>query len=230
MRQVLRRIGQTGVLLIVAALGVTVTRVDAQVAVSGRVKIQEKPGQGTTDLKYAVVSLLPRAPGARGRDTSVAVAMDGRVFAPHVVVVTPGSTVRYPHGDPFGHNVFSTIPGGSFDLGIYPSGDGKSTQFRKPGVFSIFCNIHPMMASFVVVVDTPWRGQPGPDGRWTIQGVPPGRYTLQVWHERGGTAAREVEVAAGMSPLDVELDARTFKAMAHKNKFGQDYASAGVRY
>lgn len=216
--------------MILTALGLVTTRADAQLAVSGRVKIQEKPGQSTTDLKHAVISLTPRTPTARVRDTTVAVAMDGRVFAPHVVVVTPGSTVRYPHGDPFGHNVFSTIAGGSFDLGIYPSGDGKSTQFRKPGVFSIFCNIHPMMASFVVVVDTPWRGQPGPDGRWTIQGVPPGRYTLRVWHERGGITTRDLDVAAGMPTVEVELDARTFKALAHKNKFGQDYASAGVRY
>ncbi len=216
--------------MILAALGIMANRGEAQMAVSGRVKILEKPGQSTRDLKHAVISLTPRTPTARVRDTSVSVAMDGRVFAPHVVVVTPGSTVRYPHGDPFGHNVFSTIAGGSFDLGIYPSGDGKSTQFRKPGVFSIFCNIHPMMASFVVVVDTPWRGQSAPDGRWVIQGVPPGRYTLQVWHERGGIATREVEVATGMNPVDVELDARTFKSVAHKNKFGQDYASAGVRY
>ncbi|MDQ8168262.1 MAG: hypothetical protein P3B76_12230 [Gemmatimonadota bacterium] len=205
--------------------------VRAQVTVAGRVKIQEKSNGSTNDLRNSVVALVPLGGGGgRARDTTVSVAMDGRVFAPHVVVVTPGSSVRYPHGDPFGHNVFSTERGGSFDLGIYPSGSGRNTVFQKLGIFAVYCNIHPMMTSYVVVVDTPYRTQPAPDGRWSLAGVPPGRYALRVWHERTGEVTREVEVTAEMLPLDIELDARGYKAVAHKNKFGQDYTSAGVRY
>ena len=43
-----------------------------------------------------------------------------------------------------------------------------------------------------------------PSTMWT---VPPGRYTLKVWHERLGTAAREVIVTAGGS-VEAEVEMR----------------------
>ena len=36
--------------------------------------------------------------------------------------------------------------------------------------------------------------------------------------------------AGGASQADAALDARGFKVVIHKNKFGQDYKSTDVRY
>jgi plastocyanin len=202
----------------------------AQGALSGRVTILEKPGESTTDLKNAVVYLVAKSGSPRMSEGKSKIEMDGRAFTPHVIVVTPGSTVQFPNADPFSHNIFSTAAGAAFDLGVYGSGPGKSTTFKKVGAFPVYCNIHPKMTAYVLVVNTPWHTQPGQDGRWTLGGVPSGKYEMHVWHERAAEYIREIEVTATTAALDAQLDARGFKLADHKNKFGQDYTAAGVRY
>lgn len=156
------------------------------------------------------------------------ILMRQKTFLPHVRVIPAGGTVAWPNRDPFSHNVFSNTPGGTFDLGLYPRGESRGAAFRRPGIYPVFCNIHPRMSAYVVAVPAPYYAQPGAGGRFTIAGVPPGRYRLRAWHERAGTTpARVVTVAGGggsASGLDVTLDAREFRPQPHANKFGQPYA------
>ena len=154
--------------------------------------------------------------------------MNGRTFVPRVRVVTPGSRVDFPNQDPFSHNIFSTSPGAAFDLGLYPSGRSKDAIFRRAGVFPVYCNIHPRMTAFVIVVATPWTAMAGADGRWSIPNVPAGSYTLTIWHERTPVTTQPLQVAAGgNSAVDVTLDARGFRFVEHKNKFGREYDRSG---
>jgi plastocyanin len=203
----------------------------AQGAVSGRVAMQEKPGETTKDFDATVVYLMPKGGTARFAETKAQMAMNGRQFAPRVRVVTTGSTVEYANQDPFSHNIFSTAPGAAFDLGTYGSGVAKSTQFKKAGAFPVYCNIHAQMTAFVVVVSTPHFTQAGADARWKIASVPAGKWELHVWHERAPEVTQDIEVpAAGLANVDVTLDARGFKQVAHKDKMGKDYTATGVRY
>ena len=41
-------------------------------------------------------------------------------------------------------------------MGLYRGGESKQRVFGKPGVYNVFCNIHPQMAAFVVVTATPY--------------------------------------------------------------------------
>ena len=199
--------------------------------VSGRVVLKEKPGETPSDLANAVVYLVPRNGVARIAEKKTEMAMDGRQFSPRVIVVTPGSTVQYPNKDPFSHNIFSTATGAAFDLGVYGSGPGKATQFKKAGAFPVYCNIHAKMTAYVVVVNTPWHTQPTADGRWSLLGVPAGKYELHVWHERGGELVKDIDVAAsGLTAADGTLDASGYKLADHKDKNGKDYTAVGVRY
>lgn len=199
----------------------------AQGAVSGRVTITERPGEKTSDIGNTVVYLVPSdGRTLRTAATREPIAMNGKEFRPHVRVVTPGSAVEYPNQDPFGHNVFSTAAGASFDLGTYPNGVSRAFTFRKTGAFPVYCNIHSKMASYVVVVPTPYHTLAGNDGRWTISGVGAGAYTLHVWHERAPEVVTPLTVpAAGVADVATALDARGFVATAHKNKFGKEYTS-----
>jgi plastocyanin len=205
----------------------------AQGAVSGRVTMLERPGETTTDLGSTVISLEP-APGTKVRLEKVTAQMpiQNRQFSPRVVAVMVGSKVEFPNQDPFNHNVFSSTPGALFDLGLYGRGGSKNATFRKPGAFPIYCNIHSRMTGFVVVLDTPWYTQPGADGGFTIAGVPAGTYIVHFWHERAPEQTKTIEVpAAGLQGVDAELDARGYRFVAHKNKFGREYTSvAGDRY
>lgn len=216
--------------LLIAAL-VVVRPAGAQGAVSGRVAMQEKPGETTKDFDATVVYLMPKGAPSRFAETKAQMAMNGRQFAPRVRVVTTGSTVEYANQDPFSHNIFSTAPGAAFDLGTYGSGVAKSTVFKKAGAYPVYCNIHAQMTAFVVVVSTSHYTQAGADARWKIAGVPAGKWELHVWHERAPEVTQDLDVpSTGLANVDVTLDARGFKQVAHKDKMGKDYTTTGIRY
>ncbi len=201
----------------------------AQGTVAGRISIQEKPGQKTSDFGNTVIYLEPKAGAAKVAESKIQMAINGRNFAPRVRVVPVGSTVAFPNQDPFTHNVFSTTAGALFDLQSYGSGVSKSNQFKKAGAFAIYCNVHAKMTGHVVVVSTPWFTQAGNDGRWEIAKVPAGKYTLTVWHERAKPVTSEIDVpVTGLAALEPQLDASGFKEAPHLNKFGKAYA--GVVY
>jgi plastocyanin len=220
---------RTAALLLALPAGISL----AQGTVSGRVTLQEKPGTKTTDLDNAVVWLESTTPSAtRPRSSKVAVEMRARQFAPHVRVVTVGSTVQFPNQDPFQHNLFSSTPGTLFDLGYYGRGESKDWVFNKTGAIPVYCNVHARMGAFVVVVPTLLFAQAAADGRWAIASVPAGRYMLHIWHERAAEQTQPVTVpATGAGVTDAQLDARGFVEGPHKDKLGKDYTGPGqIRY
>jgi len=202
-------------------------------SVSGQVAILERPGETTDDLGNVVVFLEPVGASARARvpgPTNTVIALDKRQFSPRVRVVTEGSKVEFENQDPFSHNVFSKVNGG-FDTGTYGRGKTKDHVFAAPGVYTLYCNVHPRMTAFVITLNTPLHTQAGKDGRFSLDSVPPGQYRLHVWHDRTTEVVRALTVPAqGVRNLREELDARGYKYVQHKNKLGQVYASAGDRY
>jgi len=69
--------------------------------------------------------------------------------------VQGGTKIEFPNNDRVFHNVFSFRDGKRFDLGLYPVGAVKTIPFDRPGLSRVFCNIHPGMAAYIMVVDTP---------------------------------------------------------------------------
>ena len=207
----------------------------AVASVSGQVTIQERKGEVTEDMQNVVVYLEPSgAPSSRAPKlavTKTSIALQSRQFSPRVRVITEGSKVEFANQDPFNHNVFSKMNGG-FDTGVYGRGKTKDQVFREAGVYPIYCNVHPRMTAFVITLSTPYFTQAGNDGRFTVENVPPGQYKLNVWHDRTALVTQDVTVgAAGLANLRVELDARGYKYVQHKNKLGKDYTTAaGDRY
>jgi plastocyanin len=127
-------------------------------------------------------------------------------FIPRVVAITRGSTVEFPNGDPFFHNVFSLSSAATFDLGRYPSGRSGSWRFTKPGLVKVYCHIHSHMSASILVLDHPYFTVPDLEGSFVLRNVPPGTYTVAGWHERAGERTQSVHVDAGQAAsLDLSL-------------------------
>ncbi len=193
------------------------------VRVSGRITILEKRNKPSPDLGAAVIYLEGTGPAATA--AAIDITINDKVYRPRVVVVPVGTTVRFPNTDPFDHNVFSVTEPNQFDLGLYGRGEAKAHTFTRPGLVRVYCNVHPKMVAYVVVMANRYYAQPGVDGSFTIANVLPGHYRMHVWHERiSAEIVKDVTVTAtGAADLRVALDARGYKWRAHKNKDGQEY-------
>lgn len=145
-------------------------------------------------------------------------------FDPTVEVVRVGDEVDFPNFDRVFHNVFSLSEVARFDLGLYRRGASRAVRFDKPGVVRIYCNIHPQMAAFLVVVRSDFAARAPVTGEVLLEGVPPGRHILSVWHPKAEERGLGIEVTSGQeSTIEVALDASGWRPQGHKNKYGKDY-------
>jgi plastocyanin len=198
--------------------------------VSGQVSIVERPGETTEDLGNTVVYLdVPVAMRAKPQPMNETMALQARQFAPHLRVVPQGSKIEFSNQDPWSHNVFSKATQGPFDTDVFGRGKKKSTTVKEPGVYPLYCNVHPRMTAFIIAVNTPYYAQAGSDGRFSIGNVPPGTYTIHIWHERAAEQTASITVAnGGVGSLKYQLDARGYKYVQHKNKFGKEYVNGDI--
>jgi plastocyanin len=165
------------------------------VSVSGTVSGggPQGPGGAVVWLKR-VGGETPRPAPARGK----VITQRNKAFLPHVLVVPVGSKVVFRNEDPIFHNIFSLTKPNDFDTGLYKEGASYTQTFKHPGAVQLLCNIHASMLGFVVVVDTPYYGQADAAGAFTIRGVPPGEYQIEVWHENASQPTMQhLTVGAG---------------------------------
>jgi plastocyanin len=104
-------------------------------------------------------------------------------FIPHVLPIVAGTTVDFTNSDAVTHNVFSPDNEG-YNLGAWAKGEKRSYTFKKPGVYTQLCSIHPEMLGFVIVLQNPYQAVTTADGHFTIPNVPAGQYQLKVWGEK----------------------------------------------
>ena len=100
--------------------------------------------------KKGAFFLLLAAAAACAHAKDVEVSQKGKTFMlqkAHAssIRLKVGDTVSFRNDDPFFHNVFSSSPAKSFDLGSYPQGQSRKVTFEKEGTVEVECAIHPEM-------------------------------------------------------------------------------------
>jgi plastocyanin len=144
------------------------------------VLVQDPQGRPLPGAVVFVESAAARAavrPGAAAEVVQV-----NRQFVPAVSVVPLGTSVNFPNRDTVRHHVYSFSPAKRFEIKLYVGTPAQPVVFDSPGIATLGCNIHDTMTAWVVVVETPWHGQTGADGRLKLPAVPAGAHRLRAWH------------------------------------------------
>ena len=146
-------------------------------------------------------------------------------FEPRVLPVVQGQTVSFPNLDHIYHNVFSVSPLASFDLGQYKSTEPPRTvAFERAGLVPVYCNIHPQMLSYVVVLENGAFAVTEKDGRFAIDALPAATdLVLSAWLPGAKRVSQPLRVEPGQK-LEVTLRVEQSERIApHKRKDGSDY-------
>lgn len=153
-------------------------------------------GRDGKALPEAVVFLESAAAKAAARpQTGVEIEQAERRFTHRVTVVPVGSSVSFPNRDKVRHHVYSFSPVKTFELKLYIGTPANPVVFDKAGIAVLGCNIHDTMAAWVVIVETPYHGQTGANGRLRLSDVPAGNYRLRSWHPELPTGAPALDQA-----------------------------------
>lgn len=142
-------------------------------------------------------------------------------FVPRVSVVLVGTKLSFPNDDRFQHNVFSPESSANFDLGAYKSDTTKTYVPDAPGEIKVFCDIHPHMEAYVLVLETTYWGISADDGKIWIGDIPPGTYEWEAWSPHAETASGTIEIEPKTNALDLELVVHP--SPRHLNKDGKPY-------
>ena len=83
---------------------------------------------------------------------TVVVRQHGRTFEPSAIEIAAGDTVQIVNDDEgLLHHAYLDASEFSFDIGEQESGQANDVLFPVPGVFNVFCGIHPKMSLVVTV-------------------------------------------------------------------------------
>lgn len=189
-------------------------------------KLEKPEGFGTVVGKIAgaddaIIYVDDIVAPARGTAT---MKQEGKRFTPRVLVVTKGTSVVFPNLDAFFHNVFSVSPANSFDLGSYPQGDSRTVKMTRPGVVTVYCNMHPQMVGYVLVVPSSHYVSAGKDGFFRLSNVPVGSHRIVAWAPNAKPISARANVVNG-EVVTVELALKKGRVMPHTKKDGLPYGS-----
>ncbi len=121
----------------------------------------------------------------------------GCQYVPHVIAMMVGQSLDVVNDDPTLHNVhtLSTL-NPAFNIAQPKQGMRLDRTFSRSEIFKVKCEVHPWMAAYIGVFDSPYFSVTGDDGSFVIKGLPPGEYVLEAWHERYGVRTMSVKVPA----------------------------------
>lgn len=178
-------------LLLLAALCCSYLQA-AQVSVT----VADAEGKAVPDaVVYAIPvsgQIVPKAP------KPAQIEQVNKTFVPLVTPVQLGAAVSFPNNDTLRHHVYSFSPAKVFALKLYVGTPELPVVFDKLGEIVLGCNIHDQMLAYVYVVDTPYFGKAGPDGRVGLNDLVAGDYELRTWHpdQKSAPAVQRVKLAA----------------------------------
>ena len=119
-------------------------------------------------------------------------------YTPRVLGVRVGQPLQIRNSDPLLHNVRAN---GTINQGFNKSTPIEGISFNhtfatREVMVPFKCDVHAWMTAYVGVLDHPYFGTSGADGRVVLANLPPGTYTIEAWHETLGSKTQQVTIGA----------------------------------
>lgn len=151
---------------------------------------------GLANVFVEVQGTFPKTPVPAD---AVAINQRNCEYAPRVVGVRVGQTLRIINSDTLVHNVHSASAKGNDFNETQPHSDMVFNYKPKAEetMLHIKCDVHSWMNAYVGVVSHPYYAVTSADGAFKITNVPPGKYTIRAWQERYGWVTQTVQVKPG---------------------------------
>jgi plastocyanin len=129
---------------------------------------------------------------------AVELDQSGCMYKPHVLAVMAGQNIDVKNSDPTNHNIHPLPQTNQEWNESQPAGsEAKMKSFaRQEIMIPVKCNIHPWMRAYINVVSHPFYAVTGDDGTFTIKGLPPGTYTIEMRHEKYPAQEQQITVGA----------------------------------
>ena len=117
-------------------------------------------------------------------------------YTPRVLGVRVGQPLTIRNSDPLLHNVRSEGKiNQPFNMSTPVEGMTFDRTFATREVMvDIRCDVHAWMRAFVGVIEHPYFGTSGQDGRVALNNLPPGTYTIEAWHEQLGVNTQQITI------------------------------------
>jgi plastocyanin len=129
---------------------------------------------------------------------AVTIDQQGCRYHPHVFGIRVGQELTIQNSDPTLHNIHALPKDNKeFNTGQPIQGMKTVQKFANKEVMVPFkCDVHGWMNAYVGVLDHPFFAVTDKDGKFSLKGLPPGTYTIEAWHEKGGTQTAMVTLGA----------------------------------
>lgn len=161
-------------------------------------------------LQHVLVYVRDTFDGVTFEQPGTTAALDhaGGLFQPYVMGIRVGQPLQLKCSDGTICS-FHTAPKANRAFAISPFHDTASRAFTEPEVPVRFkCDLHPWNYAYVGVFAHPFFTVTDERGQFTIRGVPLGRHTLEIFHPKGGTNAKQIVVTDKVGTVDFEMIAR----------------------